>query len=262
MELTPFKKIITVRLEDLLRDAAYQRKVRKPRARAIADKFNPEIFDPITVVRRGGKWAVVDGATRSYAAELAGYEEIPATPSCAKTEQAEADLYSTKNSGQKSLTAVELYRADVIAQRPDAVTIQEMLDDIGWTVDQQVKGVAALRAAYNKFGPPPVKRALKVLVQVYQGERRVPSRMIVGTIAFIRYHPDARDAHLTSALEKYRVQIGRNMDARGELGSGSRPQTGSEVICEFYNKGLRTQHLRSTECSTCFIRSVQETVPE
>ena len=252
----PFKKIIYVRIKDLIRDATYQRKLNKVRARKIADKFNPDIFDPITVVRRGDKWAVVDGATRSYAAELAGYEEIPATPSAARCEQAEADLYSTKNSGQKSLTAVELYRSDVIAERPDAVAIQDMLDNIGWTVDGQARGIAGLRSAYAKFGAHATGRALRVLQQVFEGERRVPSRVIIGTIAFIRYHLEASDRHLVSTLKRHRVPIERAMDVRGEQGSSSRPGSGSEVICDFYNRGLRSRHLHSPECITCAVRDM------
>jgi hypothetical protein len=257
MERKEFKEIMMVRIKDLIRDAAYQRKLNKRRARAIADKFNPEIFDPITVVRRGTKWAVIDGATRSYAAELAGYEEIPATQSAARTEQAEATLYSDKNRSQKPLSAIELYRSDVLAGRPDAVAIQGMLDDVGWTVEKEARGIAALRNAYARYGAGPTGRALRVLAKVFEGQRRVPSRLIIGTIAFIRYHRDGvNDRHLVVTLTKHLVGIGRAMDARGEQGSSSRPQVGSDAICDHYNRGLRTRQLHSTECTVCLVRDM------
>ncbi|AJC54998.1 DUF6551 family protein [Streptomyces sp. 769] len=233
-----FLTIKMIRVDDLIRDAEYQRKLDRARARKIAGTFDVRIFDPITVSPRpGGKWAVIDGNTRSYAAELLGYAKLPATISPEKSVAEEAQLFSRKSSGQKKLTATEQFHADVIANVKDAVVIDMLLTAHGWTLGSDIKCVGALRRCYGFYGAEAVDRTLRTLRPVITG-RYAETWLVGGVAALIGKWPEVSDERIQRTLEKYLLHIKRGVEARGELGSGNRAGTAAEVIRDYYNKGL------------------------
>ncbi len=233
-----FHEIIRVKIIDLIRDATYQRKLNKVRGRKIADNFNVQIFDPITVSRRGNKWAVVDGATRVYAAELKGYEEIPANASDGLSEEEEARLFVLKNRSQKRPASMEEYQAALIARDVEALEIQEAADSTGWTMGSDLRCIGTMQKAQKFYGTRAVHRALAILRDVLPQGDAAQAWTVGGLAALIGKYPHVNDARMIRVITDRWKKLVQVVRMSGEMGSSSRPTVCAELIRDFYNSKL------------------------
>jgi hypothetical protein len=241
--MSNFKKSRTVNITDLIRDAEYQRPTSESRARRIAAQFDPDLFDAITVfetkVKGRVKYVVNDGLHRVRAAELAGYSVIPATVVEHKSVQRQAEDFGKKNRGQKSLTALETFHADVVARVQDALDVRTIANETGWSIGSDLRCITVVRVGYRKHGAETVTRALTVLRDVLPGQD-LPAWAAGGVISFFGLHPEADDKRVKKILDGQWTLINklRLRDREGDQGSATRGSAAMKIIFELYNEHL------------------------
>lgn len=234
-----FRPVIMIKINDLIMDHDYQRKLNEARAEKIAENFNVSIFDPITVSERpGGKWAVVDGATRSWAAGLKGYVEIPATTASARSVPDEARLFVDKNRGQKRLTNLEGHKAAVVAKDTLALELQSAVDASGWSLTNDLRCIAAMQQAQRLYGIGSVRRALLILRMVIPEGEAAEAWVVGGVARLIGLYPQLNDRRMIKILDKGWTKITRQVQKEGEMGSGNRATICAKIVKTFYNVGL------------------------
>ena len=159
---------------DLVVDAHYQRamsaKGRGTVALIIAE-FDWLRFGAISVARRGGKLAVIDGQHRAVAAAALGIPSVPAM--VAIGDPAEAATFVAINNVRTAVTPVDKFRAKVAAGDTAAVELSDLLTGLDINTDvlpgvplrpRQTRSISALYKLIKAHGRGIVFTALELLL--------------------------------------------------------------------------------------------------
>jgi hypothetical protein len=183
-------------------DATYQRSLEASNSqtliRKIAQFWNWDLCQPLVVARRaGGELFVIDGQHRLEAARLRG--DIGQMP-CVVVEYAsaadEAASFVHLNQQRRPLTKLDIFKAAVASQDPEAVAIVAALNGAGLTVAPHsnhtawkpgmVSNVAGIEAAWRKHGPAISAAAMKVISKAFAGQvLRYAGTIWPGVVAII-----------------------------------------------------------------------------
>jgi len=116
-------------------DQSYQRdEVSDENTRRLAANWDYKALEPLTVCRRGEKYFIIDGAQRMYAAKTLGLDSLPCRIVDTSGEGDEARVFTLIAAGRKQLTAVDKYRAAVVAGEPIEKEIHAFLSANGISV--------------------------------------------------------------------------------------------------------------------------------
>lgn len=166
-------------------DATYQRSIDNPESQAliteIALAWDWGRAQLLIVSRREGRLFVVDGQHRLAAARLRG--DIVQLP-CLIEEYAdvaeEAALFNALNDRRRPVSALDKFRAGVVAGDADCVAISAALERAGLTLARhlntqvwkpgQIGNIGGIRGAWKTHGGGPCELALTVLAQAFAGQ--------------------------------------------------------------------------------------------
>lgn len=188
-------RIETIRI-DLLDIPEYQRAKRQPWARKMATEWETRLFrHPYVVPREGGRYEVTDGQHTVMAAEMRGHKTIPCFVYHPIDTSVAAGVFSDVNTKRQRLTPYELYHADVIAGRPDALALKRITENAGLVVSHNsginhIACIAAARAIVAK-APEDLEDTLYILTTAYpdtdpDSVGRVDGSMVAGMADLVR----------------------------------------------------------------------------
>jgi hypothetical protein len=123
-----------VAVDALVIDAGYQRERNDPLVDEIVGDLSWALFGVITVSSRGtGQYAVIDGQNRAEGARRRGIEWVPALILVGLTREEEAATFADLQRKRRNNSALDGFKADVVAKRRRALEISQVFDSRGVT---------------------------------------------------------------------------------------------------------------------------------
>jgi hypothetical protein len=228
---------VWVKIADLRMDWSYQRPTSGTRVRRIVREFDVRRLGVITVSRRDdGEQFVVDGSHRVAVLKAMGErDEILADVWDGLSVRDEAELFTLTNGDQKKPTAVENFRAQVVAEYAPAVIVNACMVAADWT---GIRCVAAMVSAIEAgMDPTALETALKILKPARDNYTKTGT-VLMGLAMLLDRIPaeTVNGPRMTDKvlIEKYRdVNVG--FSRLGEMGSGDRAGKAAEVLRQVYN---------------------------
>lgn len=196
----------------LLIDPAYQREQNTIRVNKIAQEFDTDMMGAVVVSRRtNGDLVLIDGGHRIAALHLMGWgdQEINAIVLDGLTLKDEAHVFSVINSNRAKPKPTQIFRADVIAQQPEAVLIQSVLNALNIEVvdspkKKGLRSIGTVRTLFRQDGQEALARVLKLLSTAYgRGPNTFNHDLLVSMAAMLRHHPGMSDQRLHDSLRKF-----------------------------------------------------------
>ena len=166
-------------------DPSYQRSIENPESQAliaqIAHAWHWGRAQLLTVSRRDGRLFVVDGQHRLAAAKLRGdIQQLPCLIEEYTDVAEEAALFNDLNDRRRPVSALDKFRAAVVAGDADCIAIGAALERAGLTLAPhsnplfwkpgQLANIGGIRSAWKSYGPAATELALSVLADAFKGQ--------------------------------------------------------------------------------------------
>lgn len=167
-------------------DGTYQRGMEEARSvsliRQIAQHWNWDLCQPLVVARRaGGELFVIDGQHRLEAARMRGdLAQLPCVVVEYTSAADEAASFVHLNQQRKPLTKLDLFRAAVASEDPQAVAIVSALTGAGLSLAPHsnytawkpgmVANIAGIERAWARHGAAVATRALDAMGHAWAGQ--------------------------------------------------------------------------------------------
>lgn len=240
-------------------DPIVQRALDPHRAAVMAEKFNPSAVGALIVNQRDdGKYFIIDGQHRHAAAVIAKYDgklNCIVHPGLPIAE--EAALFLALNDS-KLVQAIDKFRMRVLANEPDAVAINEIIEKYGWRTATSIANgsfaaVAAIEKVYNGAGvlsagkyPVLVKYVMWTINNAWGRDAAGAHAAIVGGIGqlFARYGQRVDGKKLAAEMAQLRpVDLVAKAKQLKDAQGGTIPPAMAAVLVGIHNKGRRTNRL-------------------
>lgn len=222
----------------------------------IVAKYRPALLMPLPVSERpDDQFAVVDGQTRAKALERLEKPLAPCLVYRGMTLQQEAGLFSDLQTQRRAMTSAARFRAEVVAEDPIAVGLNEVLAGRGFSVEPNVveprvfrapaallyvyHGADAKQSAKEVQDAALVSRMLDVLASAWPDlpTTAKSSVMIKGMGLYLKKHPNINDDKLTRILGKIQpTELAHRADKlrEGRGMTGRSPEYLAEAIDAIY----------------------------
>lgn len=160
--------------------------------------------------RDGILW-LVDGQTRRAAAQRRGLDRLPSIVVTGLTEREEAEKFLYLNRDRLAVTALSRHRAEVIAEEPRAVAIDDVLADHGlhpWRTAPEgfvpFTPIAKAEECFGWGGPDLLHRTLTLLTLAFADDSgRYQGKYVAGLGFFLSHDPwGADDERVLRILSK------------------------------------------------------------
>lgn len=113
----------------------------------IVAKFNPALVGTLCVSERSKtKFAVIDGQTRAEGMRRLAMTEAPCLVFHGLTRENEAQLFALFQTERRGMTSSSRFKAEVIAGNPHAVEINDVVEGLGFVIDQSIAASNAIAA--------------------------------------------------------------------------------------------------------------------
>lgn len=219
-----------VSLNRLIVDEEYQRPL-TTFVDKIVNNFDPALVGTLIVSgRQHGKYAVVDGQTRMEAMRELGMNEAPCLVYVGLTKGQEASLFARLQKERRGIHSYHRFRAALVAEEPQAVAVEQITSDCGYTIGVEkgeVAAVAALEYAYKRDAEV-LERVLLVFRTAWGDEEDfVPTGdLIRGCAYLISKKPSIDDERLADRLsavtpEQIRRRASALREGIGQGGGGN-----------------------------------------
>jgi len=234
----------------------YQGNTLPNRVRSIVSKFDPSIFQPVTIsLRDDGDMFVMDGKHRCAAAMALGHDTILGLIYVGFTYEDEARFFAEtqRPSNRRSLRAIDLFRARAEYREPQATAITALLDRHGLRVARtnargvgEVGATDALDRAYQLLGAERLDEVLSIICSSWPDNiDATTGNVISGTAGFWRrYRGRVSEDDLVASLRRVTpvalVAHGRSL---GSAVSTNTPSGVGMTILAHYNKSRRSGRL-------------------
>lgn len=250
-------RVISISLDILNIDDAYQRTLNRSLVEKIVEHFDPAGVGLIAVSRRSdGTYWVIDGQHRVEALRLLGIPTVMCIVEETEDQATEASVFMLRNT-RKEVLAFDKFRARLTAKDPDAVAIDATCRSYGFplarcggaafscvaTVERIWRGI---RAAER--GPATLKATLGLMRSAWGATTPRPSGDITLALAIFldRYGKDVDTSRLAVKLSGFPGGwTGILGKARGlrELNGGSVAHGAVEAIWRLYNTNMKSKAL-------------------
>lgn len=147
-----------VPLKELIVDERYQRPLDEARVNRIVANFEPALFGALEVSRRNGKSAVWDGQHRLAVAKQLKMAAVPCLEHAELSPEREAELFVEAQRARRNISQVDRFKARLFHGDDTALEIQEIVDNAGFTVGENV----------HRVGPANNIKAIASLERVYK----------------------------------------------------------------------------------------------
>jgi len=237
-----------MKIEELNFDGVYQRKVSVDKVRNIVRQFDIGVVGALIVSKReDGNYYVIDGQHRISAMKLLNIESIMCVIHEGLTIADEARLFKKCNNTRKQPSAIDNFRADLIAKNPITLEINKIVEENGFRINitnakpsesakPAITAVSALTKVYKEMGSEGLQYVLSVLKDtIYK-----PTHSdIAGMGIFVRKYEDKIDKNmLIKKLQKVTpVEILSKTRQMTEIMGGHLTTNYAKYILKVYNAG-------------------------
>lgn len=196
-------RFAVVELGEMFVDQAYQRPLTSFVER-IKRNFDPALVGTLVLSERAdGRYAIIDGQTRWAAMSDLDFDNAPCVVFHGLTQAQEAELFARLQKERRGVLSYHRFRADLVANKPEAVAINRLVEDCGYKVGPggtlTIPAVAALEQSYRR-GADILERALLLFREAWQ-EKWVPAGdHIKGMAYFLQRHPSIDDERMARRL--------------------------------------------------------------
>lgn len=186
--------LLMMNKDDLAVDHTYQRDAKELKLLEIARSWSWIACGAIVVAERNGKFFVVDGQHRVMAArKRSDIQDLPCVVFKTHEVKQEAKGFLTAQTQRKPVTAPEKFRALVAIQDPEAMVVQELLDQAGRIATDGGKAANSVSciAALLKWAKAdaPTLRAVWPLIISVSGREPVVARLVDGLLYIAKHMP-------------------------------------------------------------------------
>lgn len=259
MKVTKHPRVISISLDILNIDAAYQRTLNRSLVDRIVENFDPAGVGLIAVSRRAdGTYWVIDGQHRVEALRILGIGSVMCLVEETEDQATEALVFMLRNT-RKEVLAFDKFRARLTAHDPDVVAIDAACRAYGFplaksgagafscvaTVERIWRGLNAMTA---ERGPATLKATLGLMRSAWGATLPRPSGDITLALAtFLDRYGDKVDTNrlalkLSGAPGGWTGILGKARGLRG-LHGGSVAHAAVEAIWRIYNTGMKSNAL-------------------
>jgi hypothetical protein len=239
-----------VPIEHTFIDDTYQRPLSRF-VRRIVDNFDPALVGSLVISEREpNRYAVIDGQTRREALGVLGHTSVPALVYRGLTRQQEASMFARFQSERKNISALERFRAALVAEDPTAQTVAQIADRHGFVIERTNEGnsihaVRALEIVLARTGPEMLERVLNIGAQAWKFRGGMSNELIRGLAYFLEREPRTDDDKLIRRLSIIDPDVLHTRAAQLRQGrgfGGNSPQYMAEVIrMEYRRRRPRSQ---------------------
>jgi hypothetical protein len=222
----------------------------------IAKNFDERAFGVLHVLRRKGKYMIIDGQNRAAALKILGYNgshQVPCIDHGEITDAEAAAIFQDVNTF-KGLQAYNIFMSAFMRGEADQYTIMEIVKNEGLTISPggHSGAISAVRALERVHRPHPkgepdaaaLHRTLHTIVQAWGKDRHALHGAIISGVGqvYIRDKDRVNDDEMVSKLARRAGGPSKLIgDARGvhSLIGGSIPACIADLIIQEYNRGRR-----------------------
>lgn len=237
---------MVVALSDCYADLSYQRVISPHLVRELQAAFDGRLAGvPLLAQREDGKFWVIDGNHRINAARRKGKFRIPAHVLRNLTKAEEADLFVRLQELRRGHTPLGKFKADLVAERPEAIAINSVVEGLGGYVGQGgIEAIGAVRELYKSVNETGIRWILMVIRDAWPDDALsgmcVQSDMLWGVSFFFFLHSGQFDrARLVQRLSLEGpaaiLQTADRMRGPREM---TRKSACYYAVLDLYNKGL------------------------
>ncbi len=193
-----------------LKLAPYQRGIRRHKAKAYADNYDPDIFGIILVSHRGGKYYIIDGQHRVEACKIRGIKTVWCQVLEGLNYQQEAEKFYKTNTCRTPLNANHKFNALVEREDENALNVVRALQEFGFYYSKEgnesaencVCAVSSLQKIYKNNGYTGLCEVLEIIRKAWNGEKTsTRAEILKGLNTFINNYTFSK-AMLIKVLEK------------------------------------------------------------
>lgn len=175
----------------------YQRTNMEGWASDIAQNWSNYLFTyPRLAAKGDGRYDCIDGQHTVLAAEKRGHVELPCAVLDGVDTKVAAGIFSDINTRHKRLTPFDVYRADLIAERPWALTLASIARRYGINVARgaspyTLQAIGQAKTIIESGGEEHLDDALAILTNAYDPElaenaSRLERKLVVGCVDLVR----------------------------------------------------------------------------
>lgn len=234
-------------IRNLVSNQEYQRNLSQKHIQRTIKNFDVYQINPVKVSRRDGLNYVVNGQhTIEIVAAVSGSRDTPVW--CMVYDDMEyrheADIFANQQKYVKTLTAYEIFRANIEAGNDEQLLIRDLVESFQLKIgtssgDCVICAVGALEEIYEKYGFHVLRRTLKLCVASWEGDRySLTGNILKGTAKLIVTYDDRIfDDYFIEKLSNFSVkEINRSARERGGGTNGY-----AEAILSVYNRKIKNQ---------------------
>lgn len=241
-EMVPFRAMTV--------DRSYQRELSSGKVKKIEDAFDEKGLGALHLSLREEKYPIIDGQHRWAAAMNKGLGDMKVHCIVYRglTRAEEAELFLILNDS-KTMSAIDRYKAAVVAEDETALAIEKVLAHYGLRIagsgaEGTVRCISKVEQVY-KAGPAALERLFLILTEAWGTRPSAFEQVVVDGVGKVvtRYNGELDEASLVKKLATYRGgPAALAGDARGyadfrPIGVG---RACAELIVDTYNKGKRS----------------------
>ncbi|MCA2243342.1 MULTISPECIES: DUF6551 family protein [Mycobacteriaceae] len=245
----PAPYIAALAVTELFVDHSYQRPLDLPRARRLAESWEPPLIGVIEVSDRGSdqqpRYAVVDGQHRYAAAKLRDPKAVlVANIHAGLTARDEAHLFYEIDAKRTRLTGWDRWNARRGAGDPAVLAVESVVEDAGLRVEDSptngsVRCVSTCEKVFKLGGQPLLRETLGLITEVWGVEvEAFDSPLVHGTALVLWHYGKAinverlADAMVDVSPRQFKAKA----VALREYERGSLPKLAALVIVNTYNR--------------------------
>ncbi|WP_396899521.1 DUF6551 family protein [Mycolicibacterium sp.] len=245
----PAPYIAALAVTELFVDHSYQRPLDLPRARRLAESWEPPLIGVIEVSDRGSdqqpRYAIVDGQHRYAAAKLRDPNAVlVANIHTGLTARDEAHLFYEIDAKRTRLTGWDRWNARRGAGDPTVLAVESVVEDAGLRVEDSptngsVRCVSTCEKVLKLGGQPLLRETLGLITEVWGVEVEAFDAPLVHGTALVLWHygktinvERLADAMVDVSPRQFKAKA----VALREYERGSLPKLAALVIVNTYNR--------------------------
>lgn len=245
-------EIMSIPVHKLNKSYYSQRGINKRLAEKIAKDFDPNLFSPIIVSYRDGKWYVIDGQHRLYGVKKRFGDDYLVDCKVIRglTQQEEAGLFVKLNTSSRRLQYADVAKGLYYANDETMTDIFDICkshgvelgidDDKHSSADGRITAIKAIVDTYNKIGAKQTDRLVKLLNDTWDGKSSAfKQEMIKATgVILSLYSKELDDERFVKKFSKIDprelISVARNDDATK---TKTENKLARIMIQNYYNRG-------------------------
>jgi uncharacterized ParB-like nuclease family protein len=217
--------------------------------RKIIAEFDPGAFQPLMVNKRAdGSYYCYDGGHRLVAVRTKSFKVVPCWVVEGKTEQEEAELFLKLNGNRKSMNSIDMFAAEVYADKKESEEIERIVNECGFTVERgyypanKINSIDTLKKIYKQIGANGLKRTLFLINKTWSEDKdRTHNKILKGVSDIIKIYGDCLQDFIF--IQKMQTYKPLEIIIEGDLKKKTSKTPYAEAIWALYNKRMKTNKL-------------------